>query len=62
MEKFNVGETAYFCPKPETWIKVAVIGERFNNGNGGFYDIRYMQNGRTRTVSGEYLSKISGSR
>lgn len=53
MEKFKKNQVVYFFANNGPAIravKAVVLSERFNGGNGGYYDIQFIKNGITRTV------------
>lgn len=59
--KFKPGDEVYCETTKGQWSKAIVECEKFNGGNGGFYTIRYVSNGNTRTVPDKYLSRVSSS-
>ncbi len=51
-DKYRCGDVVYYKPLGERVgaVKAVVLAQRFNNGNGGFYDIRIEHNSSEKTV------------
>lgn len=51
--RFKPGDYVFYRIKKENLIRdirAEIVGEKFNGGKGGFYDIRFLSNGREKTV------------